>query len=237
MFRDLIDVKVNVRIEARDDRGKRVKSMCRQGHNIWTNLGRQYLAEVVSPTSGGAHYNDSPVRVIRYMAAGIGGDSQMSNVDLTFPTLAAHYPGQNIFDDTSLLIQTLERPVKITGAAGDGLAPGVWLGAVVAPPTFGPPPDPGPPPVVYPITKVEFSHLFGYTDINLGGAYPSVPLSEMALVLSNETPDLLSEEVYDYLDTPACIASTRQKLVAYNTFDPISKTMSVALEVFWELQF
>jgi len=227
MFRDLIEVKNNVRIVARE-RGKKVRSLCREGHNIWTNLGRQYLAEVVSPVAGySAHYNDSPLRVIRYLGLGIGGDSQMPGVDTTFPLLAAHYPGRNIFNDTDLTVQTLERPVKVSGSAGTGIADGIWMSGVTAPPTFG----------GTPVTKVEFDTLFDYPDLQLGGAYPSVPLSEIAMILSSEEPSKTSEEVYDYGNPPSYIASTRQKLVAYNTFDPISKTVSVALEVYWELQF
>jgi hypothetical protein len=231
LFKEVIEAKNNVRIVARE-RGKKVKSMCRESHNIWVNQGRQYLAEVISPVVGfGAHYNDSPVRVVRYMALGIGGNSQMNNLgNPMYSSLVAAYPGQNTYDDTLLDTKYLERPVKVTGDDPDPghSDAGIWMGSVSAPPTFG----------GSPITKTQFDCLFTYTDINLGGYFPSVPLSEIGLMLSNEVPSRLSNEVYYYTHPPDYIqTSTRQKLVAYNTFDTINKTVSVALEVYWEIQF
>lgn len=230
MFIDIVEAKTNIRIIARDDRGKKVPSMCREEHNVWVNIGRQYLAEVISPLDGAfaAHYNDSPVRVVQYMALGIGGDSQLMDVAGTYPTLDADYPGQNLYDDTVITTNYLERPIKITGTAGAGSAPGMWMNNVTAPPTFS----------GSPITKVEYDTLFDYTDCQLGGSYPSMPLSEAALMLSSEVASRLSSEVYSYASPPDYInTSTRQKLLAYNTFDTISKTVSVALEIHWEIQF
>lgn len=230
MFVDIVEAKTNIKITARDERGKKIPSMCRDEHNVWVNIGRQYLAEVISPLDGtfSAHYNDSPVRVVRYMALGIGGDSQLIDIAGTYPTLDSHYPGQNTYDDTLITTNYLERPIKVSGTAGTGTSPGVWMNSVTAPPTFG----------GTPITKVEFDTLFDYTDCQLGGAYPSVPLSEAGLMLSSEVASRLSNEVYSYASPPDYInASTRQKLLAYNTFDTISKTVSVALEIHWEIQF
>lgn len=226
MFRDLVEAKVNVRITARE-RGKKVPRHCREGHNIWVNQGRQYLAEVISPKDNtfGDHYLEPPVRVVRYMGLGIGGDSQ----SLTpAGALVTDYPGQNLFDDTVLTTTYLERPVKVTGTAGTGSAAGVWLKDVVAPPTFS----------GSPITKVEFETLFTNSDLHLSGAYPSVPLSEIGLFLSTETASRPSDEVYDYANPPTYVnAATRQKLIAYNTFDTIAKTSSISLEVHWEISF
>jgi hypothetical protein len=230
MFKDAIDPKVNVRIVARE-RGKRVPQLCREGHNIWVNQGRQYLAEVISPLDGSfdAHYNDSTVRVVRYMGLGIGGDSQLvTDIPGTYPTLDTHYPGQNTFDDATVTVPYLERPVKVSGTAGVGTSAGVWMNSVTAPPTFS----------GSPITKVEFSALFDNSDLHLSGAYPAVPVSEIGLFLASESASRTSEEVYDYITGPAYInTSTRQKLIAYNTFDTITKTASVALEVHWEIEF
>lgn len=230
MFKDSIDPKVNVRIVARE-RGKKVPSLCREGHNIWVNQGRQYLAEVISPlnSSFAAHYNDSPVRFVRYMGLGIGGDAQLIDIAATFPTsLDVDYPGQNIFSDEDIAATQLERPVKVSGVAGVGSSAGVWMNSVTAPPTIS----------GSPVTQVEFDALFDNNDINLSGSYPSVPVSEIGLFLSSEEPSRTSEEVYDYLTAPAHINdATRQKLVAYNTFDAITKTVSVALEVHWQISF
>jgi hypothetical protein len=226
MFVDTIEAKTNVRIIARE-RGKIVRSKCREVHNVWVNVGREYLAKVISPLAGFAgHVNDS---VVRWIGVGIGGDSQLvSDIAGTYPTLDAHYPGQETFDDTQITIPYMERPVKVTGTAGVGTSDGIWGSEVTAPPTFG----------GSPISKVEFDTLFSTTDLQLGGAYPSVPLSEAGLILSGETISRTSEEVYDYPASPAHInTSTRQKVVAYNTFDTITKTNSVSLEIHWEIQF
>ncbi len=224
MFFDLVEAKVNVRLVARE-RGKIVAR--REGHNVWVNFGREYLAKTISPADGAflVAYNPS---FVRYIGLGIGGDSQMASLDAVYPTLASHYPGQNTFDDTALTTNMLERPVKVTGTAGVGSSPGVWMSSVTAPPTFG----------GSPITKVTFDTLFGNTDFNLGGSYPSIPLSEIGLFLASEVASRTSQEVYDYGDPPGYLnSSTRQKLLAYNTFDPISKTVSVSFEIFWEIQF
>jgi hypothetical protein len=229
MFKDAIEVISNLKIIGRVS-GKKVPSLCREGHNIWVNLGRQFLPEVISPLDGSfnAHYNDSPVRVVRYMGVGIGGEAQTATIT---GDLATHYPGQNTYDDEdlgSLSLAYLERPVKVTGTAGVGTAPGVWMNNVAAPPTFS----------GTPIHKVEFEALFLETDLHLSGAYPSVPLSEVALMLSDQVASRTSEEVYDYVTPPAYInTGTRQRCVAYHDFTTLTKTASVTLEIHWELQF
>lgn len=229
MFKDTIEVISNLKIIGRE-RGKKVPSLCREGHNIWVNLGRQFLPEVISPKDSAfdAHYNDSPLRVVRYMGVGIGGDAQTASIT---GTLNTHYPGQNTFDDedlASLTIPYLERPVKVTGTAGVGTAAGVWMKDVNAPPTFS----------GTPIHKVEFEALFLETDLHLSGAYPTVPLSEVALMLSDQTASRTSEEVYDYVTGPAYInTGTRQRCVAYHDFTTLTKSASVTLEIHWELQF
>lgn len=211
--------------------GKLVRSLCREGHNIWVNQGRQYLAEVISPLNAlfDTHYAEgSGIRVVKYMAVGIGGDSQAIDVAGTYPTLDTHYPGQQIFSDSDITVPYLERPVKVSGTAGVGPSAGVWLSTVTAPPTFS----------GSPITKVEFVTTFDTSDLHLSGAYPAVPLSEIGLLLSTETENRDSDEVYDYGSPPDYInASGRQKLIAYNTFSTITKTSSVSLEVHWEIQF
>ena len=226
MFKDLLDAKVNVRITARE-RGKRVPQLCREGHNIWGNQGRQYLAEVISPlnSSFDAHYNDA---VVQYMGLGVGGDSQLAATVSTYSGMDTDYPGQNSYSDETITVSYLERPVKISGTAGVGASAGVWMNAVAAPPAH----------TGSPVTKVEFETLFDAADLHLGVAYPAVPLAEVGLFLSNAVASRTSEEVYDYVTGPAYInASTRQKLIAYNTFETIVKTPSVALEVHWEIQF
>jgi hypothetical protein len=222
-FKEGIQLKSNVFIIARE-RGKKVPGLCRDSHNVWVNLGREYLADVISPLAGfTGHVNDY---FVRFMALGIGGDSQRVDIATLYPTLDSHYPGQNIFDDTLITVAYLERPVKVTGTAGTGAAAGVWMSDVSAPPTK---------PVA---TTVEFDVLFSESDLHLSGSYPAVPLSEIGLMLSNETASRPSNEVYDYGSPPDYInAATRQQVVAYNTFETLIKTSSVSLELHWQIQF
>lgn len=230
MLTEIIQAKVNVRIIARE-RGKIRRDLCRQGHNIWVNFGRQFLAEVISPldTNYNKHYGEgSVVRVTKWMGVGIGSDEQTVDIASTYPTLDTDYPGQNIFDDSVLTTPYLERPVKVTGTAGVGTAAGVWLKVVSAPPTFS----------GTPTHIVTFTTLFSNTDMHLGGSYPAVPLSECGLYLSDQPDSLVSSQVYDYGASPDYInTSTRQRLIAYNGFAPLTKTASVSLELNWEIQF
>jgi hypothetical protein len=239
---DKIEVKTNVEIIARE-RGKRVPSLCRKTHNTWVNIGRQYLAEVISPgdPAFSSHYNDSPVRVVQYMGLGIGGSKQLVNIATLFPALDEDYPGQNTYTDEDIAINWLERPVKVTGTPGKDLAPGVWMRQIA----YAPNPDPelalpkfsGTPIISPQIHKVEYVGYFTEPDINLAGGYDLVPLSECALMLSIEQPSRLSNEVYDYGVDPTHVGPDRQLLVAYNAFATISKTMAVSLELHWELSF
>ena len=50
MFTDRIQAKSNMFITAYE-RGKKVPSMCRESHNIWVDLGREFLPRVISPAS------------------------------------------------------------------------------------------------------------------------------------------------------------------------------------------
>lgn len=229
MFGDRIHALANVKIIGRE-RGKKKPNLCREDHNIWVNIGRQYLAEVISPKDSNfnVHYSDAggTVQVVKWMALGIGGDSQTSDISLSYPTLDAHYPGLNTYDDETITAAYLERPIKVSGSAGTGAAPGVWMSSVAAPPTF----------VGTPIHIAEFVTVFTEPDLHVGGAYPAVPLSECALMLSGEVSNHTSEEVYDYAASPY-VGASRQRLIAYNTFTTLTKTSSVSLEIHWQIQF
>lgn len=226
MFRTLgLECIANVQITGRE-RGKKVPSACREGHNRWVNFGREYLARVVTPDISWGHVDDS---VIRSMAFGMGGADQTTTVT---GDLATHYPGQATFTDNDFTVVYLERPIKVTGTAGVGTSPGVWLKDITVDgsttPSFS----------GVPASTVEFVATFSDTDLHLGGAYTSIPLSEVGLYLSTQTASLLSNQVYDYASPPSYINNTtRQKLVAYFPFATITKTPAVALEVRWQLQF
>ena len=225
MFVDIIQVKTNLYITARE-RGKKVPNLCRSVHNVWVNLGREFLPRAISPLDG-TYTTPVTDALVQYIGLGIGGNRQLIDIATVYPTLDAHYPGLNVYDETLLTTEYLERPIKVTGTAGVGSSPGVWMSQVTAPPTFT-----GTPP-----TTVEFDTLFEDTDFHLSASYPSVPLSEIGLFLSSQVASLTSEQVYDYGASPYINTATRPVLIAYNTFNTISKTSSVSFEIRWKLQF
>ena len=206
---DEIEVKQNVHIIARE-RGKIVTR--RDGHNIFLNLGREWLAELISLQTLDPDVAERDDR-IKYIALGIGGTRQLALAHAnTFPYggggLAA-YTGTNIQTDIDPLVTTLERPVRVSGAAGPypGSPGDIWTGTVQAPP------------VHTTATETTFRRLFGPTDISYGSLI-SVPLSEVGLMTAAAAPAF-------YLN----------QLIAYDTFDTISKTGAVELEIIWTLKF
>jgi hypothetical protein len=233
LFTDKIRLLSNVEIIARE-RGKLRRDLHRLTHNVWVNLGREYLMQVISPADNtfSSHYSDiGGIKVMQWMGVGIGGAEQAMNIASSYPTLDSHYPGGNSFNDTSLATSYMERPVKVSGTAGVGSSSGVWMNAVGAPPDV---------PFVHPPSSpqyyVEFVSLFSQSDVNLGGSYSDVPLSECALMLSNQVSNRSSSDVYDYSASPY-VGTHRQTLVAYNTFVPIHKTMAIDFEIHWKIQF
>jgi hypothetical protein len=220
----------NVWITVRE-RGKRVLKHCRHEHNIWVDLGREYLARVVAPNDLLSDHNVEPPReFIKYMGVGIGGSSQTHPAAYITP-LSTDYPpadpggvpGQpgNQFTDDDLTVQTLERPVRVNLEAD----PNTWMEPVATPVVF-----------LNSSKTVRFDHLFEPPDINNARipAYTIVPLSEVGLFLATENPD--AGNVYDS-GAPNWVGAGRQKLVAYNTYEAIPKTISFSLEIRWELRF
>ena len=215
----------NVIITARE-RGKRVLKHCRHEHNIWVDLGREYLARVTAPNVGLTDHEAEPPReFIKYMGAGIGGDSQLHPAAYTTPLDAAYPPATgsspggagNQFSDDDLTVPVLERPVLIDITD--------WMKPIVTP-------------VVRPIsTTLRCDHLFNIADINGVGPYTTVPLSEIALFLSTQNPSEAYGNVYDLSNPPSMIGAGRPTVLAYNTMEPIPKTSSFSLEVQWELRF
>jgi hypothetical protein len=204
-----IEVKSNLRLIARE-RGKIVAR--RDGHNIWLNLGREYLAQLICYSSFAVPMNPTPERNdrIRYMGLGIGGTRQIALTTANTPPITPDYAGSNIQTDIDPTVTTLERPVRVTGAA-DAFPfadpSNVWLGQVQAP-------------VTHPIpTQSQFSRLFVESDVSYA-PFLSVPLSEVALYTNNANPALYNNAA-----------------IAYDTFDTISKTSAFSLEVDWTIRF
>jgi hypothetical protein len=207
-FIDEIEVRQNVHIIARE-RGKKVAE--RHGHNIFLNLGREWLAELISLTSLNPDVTARDDR-IKYIGLGIGGTRQLA---LSYANSSPYggaggaYEGTNAQTDINAAVTILERPVRLSG--GEDPYPGdpgdIWIGAVQAPPEHGL------------ATETTFRRLFGPTDISYG-SFASVPLSEVGLMTSTAVSNF-----------------HQNQLVAYDTFDTISKTGAVELEIIWTLKF
>jgi hypothetical protein len=204
-FSEKIEVKSNLILTARE-RGKVVAR--REGHNIWLNLGREWLASVICYSSFTPLTPERDDRV-RYMGVGIGGVRQLQLSIANASPFLLPYPGTNTQTDTAPTVTQLERPVRISGSADPypGLAGDVWIGQVQAP-------------CVHPVaTQTVFSRLFSQVEVSYA-PFLSVPLSEIGLLTGN-----------------ANINSYNNVLLAYDTFDTLTKTAAFELEVAWTIRF
>ena len=223
----LIEVGSNLVLTLRSA-GKLVQQV--KGHNIFLNLGREWLPKLISYSAlpPGAPPPPLPVTPaedmrIRYMGLGIGGNRQLqlavanaTPLGAAPPGAAGHYPGTNIQTDTDPTVTRLERPVRLTSPIPAAPVPppydfaDVWLGQVQAP-------------AVYPTTtSVKFVRIFSELEISYG-PFLTVPLSEIGLFLSSPGA------IYVNLPFNTC--------VAYDTFDSVSKTNAFSLEVDWTIKF
>jgi hypothetical protein len=207
-FLETVPIKNNLKLTARE-RGKIVAR--REGHNIWLDLGSEYLAKLISLLSYGPDIPEEDHR-IKYMGLGIGGNRQVAPGVSNTPPMSVAYPGTNAQTDTDPTIIRLERPVRISGTTTgptDPYSPGdVWLGTIQAPPVHTAP------------NQVTFYRLFGQTEVSYS-SFLSVPLSEIMLFTSAAIP----------------IGQPHNTGVAYDTFDTLSKTGAFELEVEWTVRF
>lgn len=204
-FLETVEVKQNLKLTLRE-RGKIVDR--REGHNIWLDLGREYLAGLISLVS---YSPDVPERNdrIKFMGLGIGGTRQLAIATANAPPITPPYSGTNLQVDTDPTVTVIERPVRISGStsAYPGLAGDIWIGRVQAPATHAS------------ATEVTFKRLFTQTEVSYS-SFLSVPLSEIGLMTS-----LAVENNF------------QNTLVAYDTFDTLSKTSAFELEVDWTVRF
>lgn len=202
---DVVEVKQNLKIIARE-RGKIVAR--REGHNIWLDLGREYLSQLIAYKQFGPDLTERDDR-IRYMGFGIGGSRQVAPGVANSSPISPPYVGTNLQTDLDATVTYLERPVRVSGSdtAYPGLIGDAWIGQVQAPATHDT------------ATSVTFKRLFTTAEISYV-PFLSVPLSEIALFTSAADPN-----------------TWRNNPVAYDTFDTISKTLAVAIEVDWTLRF
>jgi len=207
-FQETVEVKNNLKLIARE-RGKIVQR--REGHNIWVDLGREYLASLIALVSYGP---DTPERDdrIKYMGFGIGGTRQVAPSVANSPPMSTAYPGLNAQTDLDPTVTTLERPVRVSGTTtipSDPYDSGdVWLGTIQAPPIHNT------------ATQVTFRRLFTQLEISYS-SFLTVPLSEVMLFTSAANP----------------IGQPFNTGVAYDTYDTISKTGALELEVEWTIRF
>ena len=202
---ETIEVKQNLRLTVRE-RGKIVDR--REGHNIWLNLGREYLAQLIGYASFGPLTAERDDR-IRYIGLGIGGNRQLALGVANGAPIVTAYPGTNAQTDSDPTVTQLERPVRLSGSEDPypGQAGDVWIGQVQAP-------------VVHPVTtQTTFSRVFTSSEVSYG-SFLSVPLSEIMLFTGSSNPNV-------YTNTG----------VAYDTFDTLSKTSAFELEVNWTIRF
>jgi hypothetical protein len=209
-----LDVTWNLEICV-EDRGKR-KIHHQRTHNIVVNTGREYLAKVITPSTlgGGGAFTRHDNSVVRYIGFGIGGARQTAPNAGTSPmsdTYPAGYGGTNTQADDDTSVARLERPVLVSAG------PDLWMKEIVAPGTF---PS---------FRETTFIATFLRPEVSFGG-FTSVPLSEIALYKSSANPALPNGAAGAY---PGGTGHT----VAYDTFDPFSKTGGFQITVNWTFRY
>lgn len=211
-----IEVRWNLEISL-EDRGKR-KVWHQRTHNIVVNTGRQFLAEVITPATlgGGGSFTRTQNHVVRYIGFGIGGTRQNSSDALAAPWTDAYSPGpgyggDNLQTDVDTTVTRLERPVKVTHG------PDLFMREISTPGTFDA------------FNETTFIATFSRTDINVWG-FASMPLSEIGLYKGSADP------AYPNGGNVAYPGDTGH-LVAYDTFDTISKTGGFQITVRWTFRY
>ena len=179
----------------------------REGHNIFLDYGREWLSKLIAYLSFGTPDVPEHDARIRYLGFGIGGTRQVAPDFADTAPLDDYGPtGAFSQTDTNPAIVALERPVRVTGGSGASSPGDLWLGQVQAPATHAT------------THSTTFRRLFGQPEISYA-PYVSVPLSEVGLFLSDSDTN-----------------SSGNVPVAYDTFDTISKTSALEIEVVWTLR-
>jgi len=211
-------VKNNVFIKARR-RGKLVHQW--EGHNTWTDVGREYLSDMITLASYGPDTALINTR-IKHLQFGVGGIQQGV---IPAPVIAAYPAGfdpnattGNEYSHTYPIappIGTLERPVRLSGGTNPyNTAPGtdVWLTDPAMPKFF----------VGYPTSSsVSFKCFIRGMDGDISyGALVEVPLAEAGLVFSSGNINVAYNPVVTYVD-----------------FEPLIITDEIEAEVTWIVGF
>jgi hypothetical protein len=204
-LRETINVNLNLTISLRTKDGWDVWH--RNTHNIVTNTGRQFMAEVISPMDG--TFARTQDNVVRYIGFGIGG-SRQTDPGASAPPLSVDYAGTTTQTDDDVTVSQLERPVMVTSAP-------LWMREIAVPVSF---PS---------ATSARYVADFVGSDINFG-AYAAVPLSEIGLYKSSADPALANGGAGAY-------PGATGHMIAYDTFTPINKTLPWSIRVTWEWRF
>jgi hypothetical protein len=207
-----VQVKLNLEIDLIYPDGQVAEH--HRSHNIITNTGRLFMAEVITPaTLAGASFTRHNDEVVRYIGFGIGGSRQTS-ADALNPAsaLSIAYPGTNAQTDIDVTVAILERPVQVTNAP-------LYMREINTPGTF----------TGSPIRNTRFVTTFSQSDINFG-SFASVPISEIGLYKSGADSSLPNGTIGAY-------PGAAGELIAYDTFNPIEKTGLFSIQVRWEWRF
>jgi hypothetical protein len=216
---DPIKVDCNVLLEAVNRRGRVVAK--REGHNIFVNYGRDWLAHLIAYNTGGVVFRNDR---IRYMAFGIGGTGQRVSSDqirgapgspYSYPDFPDAWGGGGGAGDptqtqTDPTVTALEWPVLVNATD--------YYDDVNQPATF---------PAATGI--VRFTTILDYNELSFG-AFALVPVSEIGLFTSS----------IPGLTVPPVVAGglpVEKFMVAYHTFGTIDKSPDVVFQVSWELRF
>ena len=212
-----IGAESNIQLIVRE-RGKIVQR--EETHNIVTNIGRQFLAETITPATlgPGAAFTRTANQVVRYIGFGIGGSRQTASAAAN-PPFDTDYPGTNVQTDIDTTISGLERPAAVSGTINTpGVpSPAVWMNEIATPGTF---PS---------ATTTRFIALFTELHLNFG-TYASVPLSEIGLFRGDADVTAPNGGGGAYPGAGGLI-------LAYDTFNTIQKTGLFSVEVRWEFRF
>lgn len=193
----------------------------RHGNNVWVGYGREYLSKLIALSSiaPDVPYDD---RRVSHMGFGIGSVLQQEMILVSTPPLSTAYPGTNTYKKEyplAPLIETLERPVRISGGSTPypGAPSDVWL-KEPPPPSFQ---------TIFPggtTGEVVFRALLDGTTAGANDIvytpFTYMPLSEVGLFL-------------DDADVNAPFGS----LVAYFSFVTIPFAVETQLEVSWKVRF
>lgn len=182
----VVQVKGWVKLLMRE-RGKIVPGSRREGHNVWTNTGREYLPLLMSYNTGLTTYRNDRMT---YIGVGTGAFVEDAGV------------------------ASLAQPIATT--------PGTFLVPLSVPPTF---------PLTPSRTTVQYHRLFAENEITSTPG-SQVNVSEMGL-FTDGSPALN----YALPRDVTLASASSQPPMAYKSFEPVGKTSSLGLEVFWEIRF